>query len=113
MTEFFNVVLAFFNTIIDFITDGIYDFFVDLVSYLIQKSTLATLKVMYVTLNFSWDIAQNIIADLQLSSFIGEMFSHFDIKIVDLLLWLRVPEFINTIGTAYMTRFVMRFIPFV
>lgn len=112
MTEFFNVVLAFFNSMLEFINNGIYEFFVDLVSYLLQKVTLFTLQASYVSMSFAWDVAQDILADLNLSAFIQSMYSHFDSQITSLLLWLRVPEAINTLTTAYMTRFVMRFMPF-
>lgn len=102
--------LDFFNYIIWFFTDGIYLFFVDAVSWLIQKSVFGFYKTTYLSVTFSWDVAQNIMADLNISAYLNGLYAHFNSEILNTFIWLRLPEFINTVITAYVTRFVIAFI---
>lgn len=100
------------QAILDWLTSGIYDVLTDFAAYLISLLTVIYLKLSVTALEFSWDIASQILNDLQFSAFLASIYSGFDSQIKDLLLWLRIPDFASTVTTAYVTRFVMKFIPF-
>lgn len=87
-------------------------FLKEFVAYLISMLTIAWLKLSAIALEFSWDVASQILEDLQFSVFLAGIYSGFDSEIKDLLLWLRVPDFVSVVTTAHVTRFTMRFIPF-
>lgn len=112
MTDFFNMVKDFFQKVLDFINIGIYQFFVDAFAYIIEKSVLIYLQLKLAMLQVSWDVAQHILADINFSGYLAQIYSHFNSDIIDIMLWLHAPEFITIVSTAYLTRFVMRFVPF-
>lgn len=104
--------LDFFTQVLNFIGSGIYDLLVQFVAYIISKLSEIMLYLTLKSMVFSWDIARQILVDLQVSNMISSMYSHFDTQVLNVLLWLKIPDFINNLITAYVTRFVMRFIPF-
>lgn len=103
--------IDFFNQVLDFIHSGFYKLLTEFVAYLISKISIfvltATLKMMV----FSWDVAKQIMVDLKISTMLAGLYSHFNSQILDILLWLKIPDFINNVITAYITRYVMRFMP--
>lgn len=99
------------NEILKFLDVDIYQFFVELVAYLIEKVTIFYLKWSLSAMSFAWDVAQQILIDLNISQMLSSIWNNFNSEILDLLLWLKIPDFINTVLTAYVTRFVMHFIP--
>lgn len=104
MLDTLHQILAWFD-------NGIYQFFVELTAYLIEKITIMYLKWTLAALTFSWDVAQQILVDLQISQMLSSMWNNFDSDTLNLITWLKMPDFVNTVLTAYVTRFVMRFIP--
>ncbi len=95
---------------LDWIYTGIYDFVVDTAAYLIALSVKATLYSTLALIDFSWDIAQQLLSDLGISQFLNSMYSQFNFQIMEILLYFRIPEFINTILGAHMTKFVFNFL---
>lgn len=104
--------VEYLQSIINWIYSGVYDFFVQFISYLISMLTIFYLKSAIIILDFSWKVASDILRDLHFSKFIASIYSNFDNKIIDLILWLRIPDFVSAISTGYVTRYVLRFIPF-
>ena len=100
----------FFNAIIDFLSTGIYDFLVAVVSWLISGLTYLYLKSQLIALTFAWDVGQQLLIDLNISQYMQDAFSHFDSQTHQILLFFRVPESLNVLMGAYSTRYVMRFL---
>lgn len=98
------------SQLLDWFYTGIYDFIVDTASYFIALSVKWSLFSTLALIDFSWDVAKDLLSDLGISEFIASMYSHFDSKIMDILLFFRIPEFVNTIMGAHMTRFVFQFL---
>lgn len=92
------------------LTSGIYDYTVEFMSYLIQASVKMSLAATYSMMNFSWDIAQDMLDDLQITQFISGMYSHFNNQILDVLLYFRIPEFTNILINSYVTKYVFSFL---
>jgi hypothetical protein len=100
----------FFNYIIDFISTGIYDIVVNIVTWLISGLTYMYFKSQLLALEFSWDVGQKLLEDLNISQYMQDAFSHFDSQSQQILLYFRVPESLNVLMGAYSTRYVMRFL---
>lgn len=96
--------------LLDWLFTGIYDFVVDTASYLIQLSIKLSLVSTLALVEFSWDIAKDMMDDLGISELIDSMYSNFSSQIMDVLLFFKIPEFINSIMSAYMTKFVFSFL---
>lgn len=107
----FTSIVNFFNTIWNFLSNGIYDLLVWVFRSFIEFYTLATLKIQLFALTLGWDVAKGIIVDMQLSSRLQGFFDALPSSVSVNLLALRIPECISIILTAYITRYVIRFIP--
>lgn len=103
--------LDFFNSVWWWLTDGIYQFAVAAFSELVQWLTAAWFRGMLWGLEFGWDVAQQLLVDLNITATIQSAFSSLDSDTQSLLGVLRVPEIINAFLSAVGTRWVLRFIP--
>jgi hypothetical protein len=61
-------------------------------------------------ITFSWDVASEILSSLNLSSILQSAFSQLDFNVVSVISFFRIPEAINLILSAHVTRQVMTFI---
>lgn len=104
--------LEFLNAVLSFIDHDLYEMLVQFLSLMIQSFVAMLYEWFYQIIHLAWDVARDILSDLGISQLIGSMFSHFDSQVLDLMLYFRVPEMINTVITAYVTRYVMSWIPF-
>ena len=94
------------NAIVDFIFSGIYDFFVDLTSYWIQVSVKWSLYLTLAALQFSWDVAQDILADLNINAALETAWSSLDSETYQTVLFFQIPQSVGNLVTAFVTRFV-------
>lgn len=115
--DFFNTILRFFSDIAGFINDlwlfiqtGLYQFFTEWFAAFVIWSTVAMLKAKLQLISFSWDVAQSVLVQLDISSFLASAWSQMDSEILNVITFFHVPDAINIILSASMTRYVMRFI---
>lgn len=99
-----------FQSVSDFFTDGIYQFFVDLFAYIIVWWHKLKLQSLIFMVQFSWDIAAQIMQDLNITGFLNSMYNHLDNQILNVMLYFRIPEALNTLINAYLTRYIFRFL---
>ncbi|WP_417784452.1 DUF2523 family protein [Terasakiella pusilla] len=111
MLEFFNDVISFFGDIKDWIYSGIYTFTVDAYAYFIKQSVKAYIGFMITAIPFAWDVAQSIMNDLNISSYLDSAWGTLDAPTRSILAYLKIPEGVNFILSSAVTRFVLRFIP--
>lgn len=102
--------------VLNFIAGLFNDFFSgqllkDFSGYLIQKLTVWYLEAKIEAIQFAWGIAQNILTDLSLSQRITDTLTALPQDVRNVMNFLRVPEAITNLLTAYVTRFVLRFMP--
>jgi len=107
--DFLNDVIAFFNHITDFLYNQLYGFVTEAFAQFVIWSTVAAIKFKIVMIGFAWDVAQDIISQLNLSAYIDNAFASLDSDLFDFICFLRVPEFVNMVMSAYVTRYVMSF----
>jgi len=48
--------------------------------------------------------------DLNITGFLNSMYAHLDNQILGFMLYFRIPEALNTILNAYLTRYIFRFL---
>jgi len=112
LSGIFNSLFAFFNALWSYLTDNIYDFVVWIFRGFVEYSTLESLKFALVAVNFSWDVAKAILQDLQFAALLTNAFTALPGEVQGLLNICRVPDAISLLVTAMVTKYVLRFIPF-
>lgn len=99
-----------FQGVSDFFKNDIYQFFVDLFAFIVEWYHKLKLEALIFMVQFSWDIAVKLMQDLNITSFLNNMYSHLNNQILDVMLYFRIPEALNTIINAYLTRYIFRFL---
>lgn len=107
----FTSIYNFFAGIWNYVTVGLYDSIVWAYTQWIEFYTVASLKFQLHALELAWDIARTILYNLQISQKLQSFFSLLPSDVAVNVGALRIPEGIGLILTAYVTRYVLRFIP--
>jgi len=103
MIEFFNEIYAWF-------TSGIYDFAVEFWAWVIIKVSYIRIQWALASIEFAWNIAREIITQLNISGEMQTALNQLPPDIVDKLNFFNVINGLNLLLNAFVTRFVMRFI---
>lgn len=114
--EFFNYVLAFFSNVGLFFTtiwawlqSGLYDFFTEWFSAFMIWSTIGMIQFQMWAVTFAWDVAQHVLDQLNISSALAAAWSQLDNQVLNALTFFNVPDAINVLLSARVTRFVLNF----
>jgi len=110
--DFFDSVVARLNSIYEFITSGIYDFFVDSFALLVEYLTVSSIKFTIWSMSFAWDVSKSIIEDLGISDTLNNAWSTLPGDTVSILSFFGVPDMVNMLVTAIITSYTLKFIPF-
>jgi hypothetical protein len=113
MTSFVDIVNSIVDVrqqIDDFRSSGIYQFFTHWFSEFLKWWVVAWYKGKLQAITFAWDVASEILSSLNLSAVVQSAFSQLDSNVVSIISFFRIPEAINLILSAYVTRQVMTFI---
>jgi beta-mannanase len=109
MFDFFNKIIEFFDYIVTFITSGIYDLIVKWFAQFIISAQISMVKFKIFSLVFAWDVAKEIINQLSVSSYLQQAYNSLDSRIISLLNFFKIPDAINIILSARITKFVLKF----
>jgi len=101
----------FFNHLWDWLNNGVVDLFTAVIAYLIEKLFLFALDFILWAVPFAWGIAKQIMTDLSISERLNAAFEVLPSDLLSTIFFFRVPEALNLIISAFITRFVLRFIP--
>lgn len=102
--------MQFFNEILTWITSGIYDFTVEAYAWIIIKVMIFKIESQLFLVTFAWDIAKEILTELNISQEVESALSALPAETVQHLNFFNVINGINLILNAFVTRFVMRFL---
>lgn len=110
---FISDILNFFQSIWEFIYNGIYDF--------TQSAlTLMTLHVMLWYVNsliflatIAFDAFNSLLSELGVSQMIEQKYNSLPPDVISMLGFFGIPEFVTIIFSAIGTRFAMRFVPII
>lgn len=101
----------FLQSISDFFTTGIFQFFSDLWAYSVTQLIILYFKIQLEALKFSWGIAQGVISGMGVNNLIQNSWSGIPVDVQATLNFFRIPEAVNLLISAVVTRFVMSVIP--
>jgi hypothetical protein len=106
-------VTNFFTALWDWLWDGLYDFAVWAFAGLVEYLTLASIEFAIWAVGFAWDVAKQILQDLNFSAYLASAWGALPGNVAGLLTICRVPEVLTILASAVVTKYVLRFIPFV
>ena len=95
------------TSIVDFLTTGIYDFIIALMAWLTIKITVWWFSIKIASISFFWEVVAEMLAQLNMSDFINELWGQLDSSLLATLTYFRLPEALNMVLNARVTRFVM------
>lgn len=101
----------FLQSIADFFSFGIYQWFEDATKFLISSLIVWWLEMQLSGLIFAWDVAKGVVSNLGIASAITGAWSALPADVAASARFFRIPEALNLLLTAGVTRFVMTFIP--
>ncbi len=101
-----------FDMIFSFFTQGIYDFGVWAFAKIVEQITIGYFEFMLWALPFAFNTAKQIMLDLNLSAVINSAWASLDSQVLALANIMRIPDAFNVMISAYFTKYVLRFIPF-
>lgn len=104
MFEFLESIALFFQV-------GIYEWFEQAAKYLTQSFILWYIDCQIWGLQFAWEVAQGVLTSLNASQHIASGMAMLSPEVSAGINFFRVPEALNLLLTAGMTRFVMNMIP--
>lgn len=99
IADFFDAIWLWFESIPQFIDD----IFVKLSAWYVIWVTKA--KIAFV--GYSWQVAQEVLNQLNISGTINQYWGSIDSQVMGVATFFRVPEALNIIANAYLTRYVM------
>ena len=105
-----DFIIEFFNDINFLLTNIIPQFLNDAVVYIGKLFVYAGLYLKLSGITLSFEIAESIMNDLDISSHIEQSFSFIDSQTLLIANYFKIPAFIEILITAYTTRFVMGFL---
>lgn len=104
-------IFDFFDWVADIWNTGIYDFFTEFVEWFVIKLATLYIEMKIGAVQFAWDVAQGVMAELNISAAIEEAFGYLPSDTRAALTFFRVPESVNVLVSGLLTRFVLRFLP--
>lgn len=96
MSDFFNV---FFN--------DIYQLAVQFAAWIAVKLAIQWVEFKIFILTFSWDVAKQILINLQFSDLISASFNNLPSQMRGILLYLHVDKGLSILTQAFVTRFLL------
>lgn len=106
-------ILEFLNAIYIWLTEGIYAFFTELVTWALKKYLIYYYETTKWGLEFAWGIAESLIDELNLSEDLMTAFSALPLSTQQILSFFKIPEFLNLMMSALGTRLVLKYVPFI
>lgn len=101
----------FFTSAWIWLDEGVYNLAIWGFRQYIYYYTLSSLTLKLYIINFSWDVARSIVIDMQISQRLQGFWDLLPVDVSANASALRIPECILIIITAYITRYVMKFVP--
>lgn len=101
----------FFDDVYEFIFEGIYDFVMGAIIWLIARIFILYIDANIWMIGFAWSIAQEIIEGLSFSDFLNSSLDALPLATKQALVFFKIPEALNMLASALATRIVLKFMP--
>lgn len=112
LVDIVNAVQGVGQQVSDFVSTGIYQVLVKFTAWFIKWYMVGWWSAKLAALTFSWSVAQELINSLNLSEYINNAWGSLESRTLSMLVFFRVPEAVNIILSAAVTKFVFRFLGF-
>ncbi|WEJ71422.1 DUF2523 family protein [Pseudomonas sp. PSE14] len=113
LSGFFDQIISFFQWIWNFFAQGIYDFVKDGLVVATKAAMVGALQTFILLIDVSYTVASDLIDSLGVGALVQSMYSALPAPVVSALAFFGVPQALNIIFVAAVTRFCMRFVPFI
>jgi hypothetical protein len=107
MAEAWDAIVQFFDFIVWFFQQDIYDLITDAIAYWTIKVTIWAYEWQIAIMLFFWDVAKQIMNNLNISGHINTYWGMLNTQLLGYLTALRIPEALNIIIQAIVTRFAL------
>lgn len=94
--------------LLDWFFVGIYDLITEAFAYAIEWFMIAKIKFQIFMVQFTWDVAANILNNIGLSELINSAWSSIDSTALGYFTFFRLPEALSIVLQAYVTKFTLK-----
>ena len=101
----------FFNEVSNWLHSGSYGWASQLIAYAMTYLFKTYLDFVLWAVPFAWSIGSTVIQNLQISEHLNSAFGALPDTAANLLRFFRIPEVISNLLSAYVAKFVVKFIP--
>lgn len=115
MTVLVDIVNAINNSaqdVYNFFHGGLYELLTKWTAWFIRWFVVGMFKAKIAALTFAYDVAQELITSMNLSAYLNNAYASLESRTLAALTFFRIPEAINIIISASVTKFVFRFLGF-
>lgn len=95
------------NYVLNWLSTGVYEWGEEAMKQATAYYVVAVIKAKIWAVGFAWDVAKIVLANIGLSQYITQAWNHLDSQAVAYLTFFRVPDALNIIIQAYVTRLVL------
>lgn len=100
--------IDFLNSIVEWFTSGIYEFFADVFAWLLIKMTLATISFKVVMIKFFMTTGMAILEQLSISTILSQFIGELNSDALNAMNFFRIFDAMNIILTSYITKYLMK-----
>lgn len=98
--------------LIEWLYSGIYDFIVETFALFVEYATIIMLKFTLWATSFAWDVSSTILENIGASDALASAWNLLPSDTVSTLYFFNVPQGIYFLITTAVSKYVLRFIPF-
>jgi hypothetical protein len=91
------------------ITEGVPSLFVRIAAWAFEAAVYLKFLLYFEGIKFAWSVAKLVLEDLSISSTLTSFFSALPPTVRAILIDIRIPDAVNVILNAFVTRAVLRF----
>lgn len=105
-----DAIIEYLQSMLEFRDSGIYQFLTEVFGEFVIWVTVGAIKFKTFLVVFAWDVAQEILTSLNISSALQAAWGALDSNLLLMISYLHIPDAINVLISARVTRFVLDFI---
>lgn len=100
-------IIEYLQSMLEFRDSGIYQFLTEVFGEFVIWLTVGAIKFKTFMVVFAWDVAQEILNSLNISSALQAAWGALDSKLLMMVTYLKIPDAINVLISARVTRYVL------
>lgn len=105
-------IFLFFQYVWDFLTTGIYDLLKAFMVIATKAALYSYIQMQIFALQVAYEAAQDVVNSIGVTQQIRQMYSGLPGEVLSGLSFFGIPQGLNILFSAFSTRFMLRFVPF-